>query len=297
MTIDPITKQDLPQLAPLLAASFGDDFDLQDELDYFDKVPHDAWFYLSVDETPQGFIRYFDIGDAVVKLEWYVSPSPYQDEMMARLLEHFCKHQKLRSEARLRIDVNISQTQIIHLLKATFTTHHVKQFLYLSKSLTPSATSHQHLDESYLDTPPNITEMDLEHVADILSNLKSYSISELQRLYEDNKLHLRHLNDRPVAALHLEEAGAGVCEVITLATHPDDRRQGHANALLEAVLKLVAAQYHTVFLRVNEANTAALELYHCAGFKVQPEHTQQWWYVPVQHLRNAHLDVVVAHHE
>ncbi len=290
MTIHAITKQVLPKLASLLAASFGNGFELQDELDYFDKVPHDSWFYLSNEGTPQGFIRYFDIGNDVFKLEWYAAPSAHQAEVSVRLLEHFCQHYQLNPQAHLRIDVSCDQTHIINLLNEAFPVRKIKQMLYMSKNLTNADTSsNPHLnnsspDEFQCDTAKVMPQAQLAHIANILSCLKPYSQSALEGLYEDDKLYVRHLNDIPVAALHLEVAPKGECEIITLATHSDCLRQGHASALLSAVLRLVASHYKTVYLRVDEANTGALELYKKLRLKIQSERTQQWWYVPVQQL-------------
>ena len=57
-------------------------------------------------------------------------------------------------------------------------------------------------------------------------------------------------------------------EVLTVATHPDHQRQGHALARLVAFIRRARAQgAATIFLEVAENNDAAKPLYHKEGFQ------------------------------
>lgn len=59
----------------------------------------------------------------------------------------------------------------------------------------------------------------------------------------------------------------GEAEILTLATHPDYRRQGRARACLAAFEAEVRAQgAETVFLEVSVLNLAAAALYAAAGY-------------------------------
>lgn len=56
-------------------------------------------------------------------------------------------------------------------------------------------------------------------------------------------------------------------EILTLATHPDARRQGRAKALLataRAEVKRMGGQQ--IYLDVSDTNTAAIALYESAGY-------------------------------
>lgn len=65
-----------------------------------------------------------------------------------------------------------------------------------------------------------------------------------------------------LARVTLDEA-----EILTLATHPDQRRQGLARAALTAFeARARAAGAHRAFLEVAEDNAAARALYAQAGF-------------------------------
>ncbi|MCK0095150.1 GNAT family N-acetyltransferase [Yoonia sp. F2084L] len=60
---------------------------------------------------------------------------------------------------------------------------------------------------------------------------------------------------------------AGEAEVLTLATHPDERRQGRARkALQSGETRARAEGAEAIFLEVAEDNTAAQALYAAAGY-------------------------------
>jgi [ribosomal protein S18]-alanine N-acetyltransferase len=56
-------------------------------------------------------------------------------------------------------------------------------------------------------------------------------------------------------------------EILTLAVAPESRRKGHALALLtDTESRMRAAKIQQIFLEVAENNTAAVALYHAAGY-------------------------------
>ena len=77
---------------------------------------------------------------------------------------------------------------------------------------------------------------------------------------------------------------AGEGEVLTLATHPDHRRQGLAQAILSAF----CAQCSDVFLEVAADNSAAIALYHRSGFEQVGTRTN--YYARPNHT---HVDALV----
>jgi ribosomal protein S18 acetylase RimI-like enzyme len=105
-----------------------------------------------------------------------------------------------------------------------------------------------------------------EQVARILSVLKHYTTSELKSLYAEDKLFVFCDAGRAVAALHLEPKPSNVCEVITLATDSARLRCGYAEKLL---LKFVSSghKFTQIELKVDENNTAAVNLYRKMGFR------------------------------
>lgn len=61
---------------------------------------------------------------------------------------------------------------------------------------------------------------------------------------------------------------ADEAEILTLATHPDHRRQGHARALLgQFENEAQKAGATAIFLEVDATNTAARGLYAAAGYR------------------------------
>ncbi|QUS34817.1 GNAT family N-acetyltransferase [Falsirhodobacter algicola] len=60
---------------------------------------------------------------------------------------------------------------------------------------------------------------------------------------------------------------AGEAELLTLATHPDARRQGVATRLVHDFLNTARNQAETAFLEVAATNFQAIRLYERHGFR------------------------------
>ena len=72
LTIKRIFGDSLSELEGLLQASYKGDFDLDDEIEYFESIEPPYWFYaLNVNGLPRGFIRYFPIDDKLQSGEIY----------------------------------------------------------------------------------------------------------------------------------------------------------------------------------------------------------------------------------
>ena len=75
-----------------------------------------------------------------------------------------------------------------------------------------------------------------------------------------------YLLEEPGAFLIARSTGSA-CELLTLAVHPDERRQGRASRLLARLDELACrCGLDEVFLEVAETNTAARALYANTGF-------------------------------
>lgn len=76
----------------------------------------------------------------------------------------------------------------------------------------------------------------------------------------------RDVHGAPVAAA-LVRVVAGEGELLRLAVHPSARRQGHARALVEAILAdLAGGLPYGLHLEVRASNEAARALYRATGF-------------------------------
>lgn len=73
---------------------------------------------------------------------------------------------------------------------------------------------------------------------------------------------------RPLEAFILVKIAVDQADVLTIATHPDHRRKGHARALLEAAeTKLQENRVTSLYLDVSEHNDGALALYRGCKFQ------------------------------
>ena len=73
----------------------------------------------------------------------------------------------------------------------------------------------------------------------------------------------------PLSCFIICARAADQADVLTIATHPDARRQGLGATLLDATLThLAQTNISTIFLDVAEDNHSAIALYKKAGFQV-----------------------------
>ncbi len=71
----------------------------------------------------------------------------------------------------------------------------------------------------------------------------------------------------PAGGMILARTVIDEAEILTLAVHPDARRQGLGRALLNAAIRTAAEQGSTgLYLEVDARNTAARALYAASGF-------------------------------
>lgn len=263
-----ITAADLIGLEPLLRASFGrDDFELSDELEVFAERQPGDWFALYSDR-PQGFVRYFPLDKNIYTGELYVVPGSERTGQLERLVRHFIQHHTLLAPATLRLDALETDHELMDVLRSLFPTALTKTFArYRLK--TPPQTK-----EVLLALEP-LTKSDLEATQAVLSQLKLYSLRELEHLAGAKQLYV--LKDNGVkAALHATPHEAGL-EVVTLATSPTHLRRGYASALFKTFLD--ANPGTNVKLEVNLENTAAIGLYKNVGFTRIASRTEVWWYL------------------
>lgn len=96
-----------------------------------------------------------------------------------------------------------------------------------------------------------------------------WSAQEFERLAAatENRLHISE-SDGVVAGFILVTVVAGEGEILTLATAPEYRGQGHAGRLLSHLAEILAGEAaDAIFLEVAVDNAAALALYERSGFK------------------------------
>ncbi|MEM7731801.1 MAG: GNAT family N-acetyltransferase [Pseudomonadota bacterium] len=95
--------------------------------------------------------------------------------------------------------------------------------------------------------------------------MRPWSAEEFTTLLDSPHIHLVETPN----ALALTRIVAGEAELLTLATDPVHRRQGHARALLKALETHAKANgASTLFLEVSSENAPAIALYHSAGYQV-----------------------------
>lgn len=87
-------------------------------------------------------------------------------------------------------------------------------------------------------------------------------------LQQPNHIWLRRRDDDALAAMLVWQQVLDEVEIHRINTHPAQRRQGHAQALLSALLQHASTNHwRRIVLEVRAGNQAALALYRQHGFE------------------------------
>ena len=96
------------------------------------------------------------------------------------------------------------------------------------------------------------------------SNDRGWSADEFRTLLDGPYCHLSTATN----GFALWRAIAGEAELLTIATHPDHRRQGVGTELMHLWMRAAQDTAQTAFLEVAADNTPAIRLYARFGFEV-----------------------------
>lgn len=271
MSILPIDVNVLPALAGLLEASYGDGFELQDELDWFSDPAPENWFYFrDQDGAPQGFLRFFPVVTGLYFAECYAEPTR-RDDHRAALLRHLLQQHSFPSGTRLRFDLRVGDP-FESIIEQACQVVDRKVFKHYERQTGTGSPS-----ERWALSVPDGTA--IEQARCVLATLKPYSTAELRALMDTEAIHLLEAGGKVVAALHHQSVGSRGCEVVTFAVDERHRGRGHGREMLERFLGWCEGRFETIRLRVEDSNTAASRLYEACGFQSDPIRSERWIYV------------------
>ena len=116
-----------------------------------------------------------------------------------------------------------------------------------------------------------ITKDDLVQIAEIerLSFSEPWSEASLELLLNDGNFGVAAICDRRAVAYVGGISAPPEGEIANVATHPDYRRRGLADAVIEALMEEARRRgIDALYLEVRRSNTAARALYEKQGFEV-----------------------------
>ncbi len=82
---------------------------------------------------------------------------------------------------------------------------------------------------------------------------------------QSSAMGLAYSVDKKIISFILFQQAADIVDILTFATLPNCRRQGHAKNILQTLVNLLPKD-NKLFLEVNENNAPAIKLYQDAGF-------------------------------
>lgn len=117
--------------------------------------------------------------------------------------------------------------------------------------------------------PRDIDRIAQLHAIGFARGWNSEEVSGLMAQPETNLLVARTVGapDKPVAGFNLFRQSGPEAEILSIAVDPRARRQGVADNLMRAAIRILQAdRVAELFLEVDETNTAAVALYRQLGF-------------------------------
>lgn len=272
MRIRCITEESLELLAPLLEASYGAGFDLKDEVEWFSRLDTRNWWYLADDDgSPCGFLRFFQVRQALYQAELFASQEHGTGTILA-LLQHFSGHHRFGGGTRVRFDLPEDSIER-RLVAEHLPVAEERVFFLYERSLKGVEP-----ESSAADL--HVGEADLAQVCDVLAELRPYSVEEVEGLVRADALCVLRADGVVVGAAHHQGVGDGRRDVVTFGVAETARGQGHGRALLQRMLRQCAATgSDLVQLRVNSDNVVARRLYDSAGFQHATAKNETWQYI------------------
>ncbi|BDS09329.1 GNAT family N-acetyltransferase [Aureispira anguillae] len=260
MTIQPINNEEqLNKIASLLEASYGEEVDLKDEVDYFKEVNPNDWYLAIIENETVGFIRYFPVGTGnLVELELYATNQIIKKNLLSYFVQVWDKY----TRTSIRICLQEKEADLIP---------------FMVDLLFEQSKTYQ--EWHYTDI------IKLSETKELTVRLAVDRISEqiiIQNLLEEfgaasPKVLVRNIQDEQITVLVWKDKIVGVCvvsaheiqrEIIQFVIAPMHRRKGFGKIFLEQTMMLYRKTIPKLQfkLRVKKENEAAINLYKSIGF-------------------------------
>ncbi|WP_413576189.1 GNAT family N-acetyltransferase [Bdellovibrio sp. HCB290] len=266
-----IDLRSLAEMEQLLSLSVGYPISMADEISYFEEESPKGWFYASEKNGRKvGFIRSFKQGEAWSQGDLYVEASNQDRMAIAKeLLQAFLAGNSFPANHRVRFDVPSNDGDLIHVFRHLEANVKSQTFHYFELAI-PAGLRPENAEESSHKAKP-------EHIAEAMSNLHPVSSGEAQEWIDSGSLRIEMVGDQvaAVAQIYIHPQSA---EINRIATHKEFLRQGHSRSLLTKIsAELSAINIPTLFLKVEDVRTPAIEFYKNFGFEEIHEKQQTWY--------------------
>ena len=253
MTIQEITKDNLPKLELLLSASYGEPINIQDELDYFPRQTV-YWYAAFQGTTPVGFIRHFRIGASTDhQLELYTT----HHKIKHSLLLYFLAQIKNSAISSVRLYLNEQESSFAAFLTSL---NFEQQATYLTLfSAYPSNLAF--FTEAYVRFAKSNTE-EINAIQSILQeHFGSSSTDRIAQQIREGLVTVVECKKGKIIGVCHYSAHQKEKEIIQIAVNTDHQNQGYGKTLLSHTISLLLKKELglTFFLRVKAQNHIAIK--------------------------------------
>lgn len=258
-----VAKKDLRRLLPLLETSYPG-VCLADEEEYFEEARPEDWVMYEKDGVAAGYVRHFpDRENGFSQVDFYFDACITEPEAAAAL-RGYCADVVPAENIRLHLPMKKAA-----FIKACAAVLPVKsRFLYYEKRLLGPAVPVKR-------TRPAVP-ADAGRVADIMRSMGRYTPSGVSRWIKEGLCHC-HMNGGAVIGACYMHRFPGEVEIEMIAILPGQRGNGHGRVFLEEMFSLLQMEgYGKIFLKVAEANKAAVSLYCATGMELNVDKSEVW---------------------
>jgi len=270
MEILPITREYLYKMHDILIESAGYSVNIKDEIHYFDlHKDKGSWLTVTQDTNFIAFVRYFKQNSFWSLGEIYVKPEiKNRTQVATALLKKFKKSLTLPKEHRLRFDVLCLDKTINMVLKTAGFSEKIQTFKHYE--FQDNGTDHE------LEADP-VKPSEAQQVVDVLSNLHTVSITEVNKWIENKSILATRFNNCIVSSAQIYNSGEAL-EINRFATHRLYLRKGFARILMALIFnEMKKRRKKYIFLKVDSSLYPAISFYKNIGF-IEKNKKHEYWH-------------------
>lgn len=270
MQIDLIDINWLKKLEPLFSASYGEEIEIQDELDFFEENQPNYWYVAFEKESePLGFIRHFPFMNGIKsEIELYAKKDLAIEK---ELLAFFDKQIMDKEDIEIRFCLNKNNLELKKYLNTLG--FNLKQDRYMRYEYNLKEIPESFEGVRYAVSNPQ----EIEAIQEILLEFEKTATEKVEQLIKEKRL-VVYEKESKLVGVCLNNFHTSFLEIVEFTIKEEYRGKGYGQQLLKSVLALhrkIDPEINFT-LQVKRENTIARNLYEKVGFNSNKEEEEIW---------------------
>jgi ribosomal protein S18 acetylase RimI-like enzyme len=270
MQIDVIDTNWLKKLEPFFSASYGEEIEIQDELDFFEETQPDYWYVaFEKKDEPLGFIRHFPFMNGIKsEIEFYAKKDLAVEK---KLLAFFDEKITNKEDIEIRVCLNKNNLELKNYLDTLG--FNLKQDRYMKYEYNLKDTPELFEGARYAISNPQ----EIEAIQEILLEFEKTATEKVEQLIKEKRL-VVYEKESKIVGVCLNNFHTSFLEIVEFTIKEEYRGKGYGQQLLKSVLALHRKLDPEInfTLQVKRENTIARNLYEKVGFNSNKEEEEIW---------------------